>query len=47
MVWRGSATAVVDPEPNNEKLDDAVGRILANYPPTKGQSGNTRTESGW
>jgi hypothetical protein len=33
LVWRGSATAVVGSQPSNEKIDEAVARILAQYPP--------------
>jgi hypothetical protein len=39
LVWRGSATGVVEPGRSPEqvqaRLDDVVTRIFANYPPTK------------
>ena len=33
LVWRGSATAVVGDQPSEEKIQEAVARILAQYPP--------------
>jgi hypothetical protein len=33
LVWRGSATAVVGDSPNPDKADEAVTKILAQYPP--------------
>ncbi len=39
LVWRGSATGVVDPSNSPEKMEarvnDVVSRIFANYPPKK------------
>jgi hypothetical protein len=39
LVWRGSATGVVDPTNSPEKMEqrvnDVVARIFANYPPKK------------
>jgi len=37
LIWRGSATDVLDPDPTPEqrskKIDEAVGKILENFPP--------------
>jgi hypothetical protein len=37
LAWRGSATGVVDPgrspEQVQERINDVVGQIFANYPP--------------
>ena len=39
LIWRGSATGIIDPEatPNQrtERINKAVLKILANFPPTK------------
>lgn len=35
LLWRGSAFGVVDPHITIEEINEIIGKILANYPPSK------------
>ena len=47
LVWRGSATAVVDNPPKHDKIEEAVTRVLETFPPRPTQGGSTQQSSGW
>ena len=35
LIWRGSATGVIDPYKTSEQINEAVTKILENFPPVK------------
>jgi hypothetical protein len=37
LIWRGTASGIVDPGKTAEQIQDVVARMLVNFPPPKGE----------